>query len=162
MKYVVWVFLSLSFVSGAWADALLTFSKWKQEQILTAQNKVVRLSNNVHIQNSQKFVIQGESEAKNQGEIDKMRKDLQLAIDYLHFTKSLTREDYYVIYLKKFMSDETAMKSIARTFSEDEVASLLQAYLLRLHGVQNKLGNNVQNRSLQHSNRSLFKHILSN
>lgn len=109
---------------------VLSFKKWKQNQIIDAQNKVVRLSNKMHLLKTQHFQLNDEQMAEmNKLDIEKQQNRLNLAIDNLQFSKDLTLDDYYAIYLSQYTNNSTALSEYLKSASNEEMVKVLQAYL---------------------------------
>lgn len=133
-----------SFVQGSFSekkeDRLLTFKEWKQQQVLEAENQVVRASNNLLVLKSKKLTYQNtfedvlnESqedlpqslEKKDPAEIAKLEKELEDLKTRLEVAKDLNMENYFSIYLVKFKSDKQAIGHLVKSFDKEDVALLL-------------------------------------
>ncbi|MCB0389909.1 MAG: hypothetical protein KDD58_01405 [Bdellovibrionales bacterium] len=167
MKMVVSCFVFLSFISFSLAEDLskgtdaevtvskaLSFNKWKNMQVIEAQNKVVRLSNLLLLLKSEKYTPENtlpQVAIENKQElsipesqqielINQTEVQLNAAVASLEFVKELTLKDYFSVYLRKFKNDNQALENFAIEIEKAEVVELLTT-LINLNASDIKLEN---------------------
>ena len=155
MGFANWILRVLLGLSGAFAiasveDGPVGFKIWKDTQFVEAKNRVARLSNQLTIikrkqasslLESKEEVGDGDpmpdqAQAKSESllqfeksQIESLQKDLQLALENLQFVTELTIEDYFAVYLSKFVEDSEAIEKVAKDLSQAEVEQLLKLIL---------------------------------
>lgn len=117
------------------------YSRWKEEQIVSSQNKVVRLSNLLLLLKSEKFDIsqtipEVAQESKQDIQIPESQQleliaqaeaDLSEAVAALEVVKELTMKDYFTVYLQQFKNDPTAIQQLATEMDKTEIAEILMS-----------------------------------
>lgn len=130
------------------------YSRWKEEQIISAQNKVVRLSNLLLLLKSEKFDIsqtipEVAQESKQEIQIPESQQleliaqaesDLSEAVAALEVVRDLTMKDYFTVYLQQFKNDPSAIQQLATEMDKTEIAEILMS-LVRM---QLQLGSNEE------------------
>lgn len=99
---------------------ILSLMQWKAQQRVEAENRIVRISNQLQI------------EKKNGGNIKKINKldsELRVAAQGLELVQELGVEDYFNVYLAAFSDSDAALVEAARMMTEVEMAQLLKALL---------------------------------
>jgi hypothetical protein len=150
MKYVFYIlitFISLSATQGQVLEnsnqKAKPFSRWKNELVVEAQNKVVRLSNLMllikterhSIENSLPLVAkenkQDISIPENQQEelITQAESQLKEAVAALEFAKELTLKDYFSVYLQQFKDDPSTLETLATEMDKKEIAEILMSLI---------------------------------
>lgn len=132
------------------ADEPMPFKVWKDQQIIDAQNRLARISNRVLFVKSNQVKpdqiakeIEAEQNASDKSGFDPKRmqkfgpqqlmevleRDRDQAAKSVEFSKALTLEDYWLVYLAQFQDNPEALSAVASRMSKDEVAQLLKAVL---------------------------------
>ncbi len=118
------------------ASKVLTFKTWKEQQVMKAQNIVVRLANQILIKNNsllsgQEPEVTTESTLNNtEGAQKNGTRDLKLAQQDLQIATELEFEDYLSVLLSQLGDNPKRLKELAKQLSTDEVAKTL-LYLQR-------------------------------
>lgn len=99
-------------------DEPLAFSPWKSQQVLSAQNLTIRLSN--------KIIMLKASKSATQSEISKHEADLRAAVQNLDVVRDLTIEDYVTVYLSKFSNDSAGLEKVSGSLTKEEMAQILK------------------------------------
>lgn len=156
---LVYFFFSVLTVSAAdrsqGSEAIpMSFTVWKDQQILESQNLVVRLSNRIQLVKTGRYKGQdsnldaqldqadiygdrqtasttsSEGQSDSQQELlQKSERQLQQALENLQYAKELSLEDYLAVYLVKFKDNSEALSQLAGQLSQEEVSMVLQSLL---------------------------------
>ncbi len=136
------------------------FVRWKEEQVIGAKNKVVRLSNLLLLLKSEKYepensIPQVAQENKQDISIPETQQmeliaqtenQLSEAIASLEVVKDLTLKDYFSVYLQQFKNEPQALEALAAEMDKAEIAEILRSLIamqqapistssyLRVHG----------------------------
>lgn len=112
----------LLFGAFAWAEGpqVLTFTQWKDRQIIEAHNRVARLANRLTL---------ARNDAKAQTENKSLETELQSAIEALDITKEFTIDHYVATYFMMHVESREAILGLVKSSSEEETADLLAAVL---------------------------------
>lgn len=132
--------VTISLCCGAAADTqiaaqnprILPFSAWKSQQITAADNRIVRVSNQITL-------LRAKS-GDNQNDINKLNVEFRVAQNAAQVVRDLTIEDYFNVYLSQFASDPSNIEAAARTLTPDQVTALLKYYLIS-RGASNQASN---------------------
>lgn len=112
MKFIL-LFMAGLMSIGCLAEPL-KFKGWKEQQILEAQNEVLRLS--VHLRqvrtNPKSF------------EVPMAEKDLKRAQENLEITKELSFEDYADVYVTPLQHDSAQFSKLMDSLSKEELLQL--------------------------------------
>lgn len=145
MSCLLVLFLALS----TWAQEApqsskpVSFNKWKQLQVVEAQNKVVRLSNLLLLLKSEKYApenilpqVAKESkqdvfipEQQQEELVNQTEGQLKTAVASLDFAKELTLNDYFSVYLRQFKNNSEALESLAVDMDKSEIAEILRSLI---------------------------------
>ncbi len=112
---------ALLLISGqvmAQADApkakILSFSQWKDQQVLEAQNRVVRLNNKLTLQ---------KADAKQA--VRPLEVEIKGAIQALEVAREFTIEHYIASYVAQLTSSKEDLKTLAQILTPAEMAELI-------------------------------------
>ena len=127
------ILLSLLFASGVFAQEeevpkVFSFSQWKQNQKLVAQNHLARSSN--------KLVIAKSNEAS-KDDVEDLEKEVARAQNSVDMSDEYTIEDYFLVYLmsddlRKEREQAEVFKAAAALLSEDEVLAMMKFWVQSL------------------------------
>jgi len=117
------------------SSAPLSFQAWKDQQVLEAQNQILRASARLSSLKSTKpqtpktkelangkLKVLSESEATVAAE-----KDLKIAKDSLEAANALKFEDYVEVYLPTLHDAPEALQKLAEKFSKEELTTLVKS-----------------------------------
>jgi hypothetical protein len=112
--------------SSAWAEGdtarILTLAQWRDQQLTSAQNRLVRVSNRItRIRQS----------TGNLDEIAKLEKERQAALHSAELIGEFTIEDYLNVYLNQFVATDADLVEIAKGLTKKEVAQMLKILFRR-------------------------------
>jgi len=113
--------LHTSFYAFASEGPILSFTQWKNSQVIDAENRTARLENRITMH---RRAGQGTP-----AEMAKAEEELRASIENLEVIRSLQLEEYFHIYLSKFHNNINALQVAAKGLSEAEVAELLRIFL---------------------------------
>ena len=123
-RYLIVIFivhgLSVSFAQED-TGPILGFQNWKSGQVLDAQNRTVRLSNRLTILKSGKSTPTAELLA--------LESELRGAVQNLDVIRELSLEDYVLVYLSNYHSNNKALESAAQGLNEAEITELIRLVL---------------------------------
>ena len=102
------------------SSGVLSYREWKTSKINEAQLKVKSIKDRINADPNLQF--------KNSGTEAGLGKDLEREILNLSMTEDLTISDYFVGYLTRQSSVDTAIKDVSLRLTSDEVAELMAAY----------------------------------
>lgn len=102
------------------SSGVLSYREWKNSKIHDAQMKIKSIK--------EKLGSDPNSLIKNSGTEAGLGKELEREILTLSLTQDLTISDYFVGYLTRQASLDSAIKDVAVKLSADEVAELMAAY----------------------------------
>ncbi len=105
---------------------ILSFQKWKEREILAADNRVARLNN--------KIVQLRQKPSDQTRQIDHLGEQLRNALAAATVVHNLTEDDYITVYLRQFAPAPGMVQKIAKSLNRDEVADLLTMYLRSKNG----------------------------
>jgi len=95
---------------------VLSFSQWKDQQVLESENRVARLNNKL-------MAIKNDSQ---QAKILRSTEvELKSAIQSLEVAREFTIEHYAASYVTQFTSSKEALQNLAQVLTPAEVAELL-------------------------------------
>ncbi len=135
------------------------YKTWKDQQILEARNTVIRISNKITLSRAGKLteqeIIKELASTENVTKentslqqkttqlkpIERLENELRVAQENLQVAQELSVEDYFVVYLSRFRSNQEAIQSVASRMSKDEVAELIRAMLNRGEATTTQNGN---------------------
>jgi hypothetical protein len=107
--------------SGTPSIKIMTFSAWKSQQITEADNRIVRVGNQITL-------LRGQP-GDNQNDINKLNIEYRVSQNAAQVVRDLTIEDYFNVYLSQFMRDPSNIEAAARSLTPDQVTALLKVYL---------------------------------
>lgn len=119
------IFLILILALPTWAGGphqsgrVMSFKQWKDGQILQATNSHIRASNKVKLLSGASTLVASEVRLS-------ALKDLERASKSVEMTKSLSLEDYFVVYLRELDYGPSLLREAAKMLSEDEVTELMR------------------------------------
>ncbi len=146
MKRMLCSLIIVVFSLGAFASdsesisiKLKPFARWKEHQVVDAQNKVVRLSNLLLLLKSERYLpenILPQVAKENKQEINIPENQqqelvkiteaqLSKAIASLEFVKELTLKDYISVYLQQYKNEPQALEALATEMNKQEIAQIL-------------------------------------
>jgi len=131
------------------------FQLWKEHQVVEARNRVVRLTNRMHLLKTGRYKLDtenlplleeaderlykelkafGEGKEAEKAEIEqvllsRVEAQMQTAIENLQIAKDLGIEDYIEVYLSRYQDDEESLKRLLKKLSQDEILQILQSRL---------------------------------
>ncbi|MCB0357256.1 MAG: hypothetical protein KDD40_09630 [Bdellovibrionales bacterium] len=149
MKRMLMLVIFLSFTFQGMAEEVpleakaVSFNKWKQLQVVEAQNKVVRLSNLLLLLKSEKYTLENSlpqvaneskqdiqiPEKQQQELIGQTEGQLKTAVASLDFAKELTLNDYFSVYLRQFKDNKSALEALAQDMDKSEIAEVLSSLI---------------------------------
>ena len=94
----------------------LSFTQWKDQQVLESENRVARLNNRL-------MVVKGD--AQQAKSLRSTEVELKSAIQSLEVAREFTIEHYAASYLSQFTSSKEALQNLAQVLTPAEVAELL-------------------------------------
>lgn len=110
------ILLSLSFVAQAAPTEPLKFKTWKEQQIMEAQNEVLRISARLRIQKNTPKTDTPEVSSS----------DLKNARETLQIAKEFTIEDYADVYVANLQDDPDQFSKLMNSLTKDEMAQLMK------------------------------------
>jgi G3E family GTPase len=135
MRFSITLSLVLLFGFGANAEPL-KFKTWKEQQIVEAQNEVLRLSAKLRQIKSNAKSDKIAKEQRDPNELvtshrfeknpDVNDKDLKRAQENLEIAKDFSIEDYAEIYVSSLQQDPDQFSRLVETLSKDEMAQLMK------------------------------------
>lgn len=116
------MFLNLCSAASLAADSdnTLSPSQWRDRQIVNAENRSARISN--------QLTTAKESDEKS-SKIKRLESEQRVAIENIELAKALTIEDYFNVYLSKLSASDDALALAAKNMTEEEIATLLKILL---------------------------------
>lgn len=131
MRLNIFVIISLIFAGAAFAEPL-KFKTWKEQQILEAQNEVLRISVRLKSQKTnpkiEKFTV--DDDIATSPRFDKgpeiTDKDLRRAQENLEFAKVLTVEDYADVYIPGLQQNPEQFSKLMESLSKEELSQLMR------------------------------------
>lgn len=113
---------------------VLSFAQWKAQQKVEAENRVVRVSNQLQV---------AKRTTGNLHKINKLDSELRVAAQGLEYVQELGVEDYFNVYLDGFSDSDSSLVEAARMMTEVEMAQLLKALLkTKAYTISNEDGAN--------------------
>lgn len=144
IKFLITTFLfsTFSIVCGAQQPVITayTFQAWKEQQVLEAQNQLLRTSARIAQLKNSKPGAPGSKDALNIGsrlkkvEQDPVlagEKDLRRAQESLQAASNLTMDEYVAIYLPTLADSPDAIQSLTQRLNKEELAEILKGLLKR-------------------------------
>lgn len=135
MKFRIVLTLLVGFgacAASAHADPL-KFKAWKEQQIVEAQNEVLRISARLH---SQKTTPKAEKPGSADAELignhrfqtapEVTDRDLKMAQETLEISKEFTIEDYAEVYVSGLQEDSDQFAKLMNSLSKDEITQLMK------------------------------------
>lgn len=140
-----WISVLLVCLSNALAlaqepqEPVYNFQNWKEQQILEAQNQVLRVSARIaQLKTSKTGGAKDSSPIPTNGKIKKVEndvnaaeKDLRRAQESLRASNELTIEDYATIYLPSLRDSAQALQNLAQKLSKEELAEIFKVLVQR-------------------------------
>ena len=102
------------------SSGVLSYREWKSSKISEAQLKIKTIK--------EKIIVDPNMPIKTLGTEAGLSKELEREILNLSVTQDLTISDYFVGYLTRQSSLETAIKDVSPRLTPDEVAELMSAF----------------------------------
>lgn len=121
----------------------LTFQSWKEQQVLEAQNQMLRISARINqLKTSRNGKVDGKDESLGKlpsprlkkSEVDPIlsaEKELKRGQESLDAANSLQLEDYISIYLPTLQDQPGALDKLAEKLSKEELAEIFKGVLKR-------------------------------
>lgn len=106
------------------APGVQSYHEWKKTKIHDAQNKIKNLKEKIETDPNLKY----KSMSTEAGLVADLNRDLEQEILNLSLTQDLSISDYFVGYLTKQSSLESAIKDVSVRLNPEEVAELMLAY----------------------------------
>jgi ethanolamine ammonia-lyase large subunit len=107
--------------SGPANAKILSFIAWKSQQINAAENRTVRIANQLTVLRAQN--------TNNSNDINKLNIEYRVAQSAAQVVRDLTVEDYFNVYLSQYADDPSTIESAAKSLTPEQVATLLKVYL---------------------------------
>ncbi len=137
------------FTLAARADAspsssvALGFKAWKEQQILLAQNRLLRATaelestkgtlgpkeTSTEKTSKSPKALQRFQRSNDKSGMDRLENELQLAKESVQTANELTLDDYITIYLPTLHQNPTALDALMESMSKEEVSSILREIL---------------------------------
>ena len=131
MKAQIALTILLVFGFAAVAETPLKFKAWKEQQIVEAQNEVLRISarlrsqkNNPKIERSTDSDLLGSSRFQQAPEVT--AGDLKNAQETLTIAKEFTLEDYADVYVSNLQEEPEQFTKLMNSLSKDEMTQLMK------------------------------------
>ncbi len=102
------------------SSGVLSYREWKNSKISEAQLRIKNIK--------EKIIVDPNMPIKNSGTEAGLSKELEREILNLSVTQDLTISDYFVGYLTRQSSLETAIKDVSPRLTAEEVAELMSAF----------------------------------
>jgi hypothetical protein len=108
---------------AAWAnvraDRVLSFSEWKDRQVVSAINRQVRAANQLRLLRIQGSIPDRDKERQWISELIRLGSAVET-------TKSLSLEDYFLVYLKPLGAEGAPLRRAAKRLSTEQVEELIR------------------------------------
>ncbi len=114
------IFTQNSVAANELNTEVMSLSQWRNQQVINAENRVVRLSNQI-------TTVKYKTGKLN--DIRSLESSRRVALQNIELAKELTIEDYFNVYLNQFSDSDAALANAAKGMSRTEVASLLKLLL---------------------------------
>lgn len=95
---------------------ILSFTQWKDQQVLDSENRVARLNNRL---------MTLKSDAQQAKALRSTEVELKSAIQSLEVAREFTIEHYAASYVSQFTSSKEALQNLAQVLTPAEIAELL-------------------------------------
>jgi hypothetical protein len=95
---------------------VLSFTQWKDQQVLESENRVARLNNKLMVM---------KSDAQQSKLLRSTEVELKSAIQSLEVAREFTIEHYAASYVSQFTNSKEALQNLAQVLTPAEVAELL-------------------------------------
>ncbi|MAV90147.1 MAG: hypothetical protein CL676_01910 [Bdellovibrionaceae bacterium] len=124
----------------------LPYKAWKEQQILNAQNRLLRISAELDtVKTTENSESSKSSEAsspkeqalerfqktKTKSEVERLTKEQKLARQAVEGASGLTFEDYITVYLPTLSQSPEALETLVGTLSKEELTKILEEILKR-------------------------------
>lgn len=145
MKFrIVFAILVISSLSARAASAdPLKFKAWKEQQIVEAQNEVLRISARLHAQKNaskaDKTSVAPDNEVLGssrfqQQTADVTDRDLKMAQESLEIAKEFSLQDYADVYVSGLQNEPEQFTKLMTTLSKDEMTQLMKILVKNKNG----------------------------
>lgn len=110
----------------------LKFKAWKEQQIVEAQNEVLRISARLRVQKTGSKAEKASSADKEilgsrfQQSPEVTEKDLKMAQESLEIAKEFNLEDYADVYVSSLQDDSEQFSKLMNSLSKDEMTQLMK------------------------------------
>lgn len=133
MKFHISILLGCLLAFPALAEAPLKFKAWKEQQILEAQNEVLRISarlhslkNNPKPEKPQKKDDSTATSLRFDSVPDLTDRDLKLAQENLAIAKELSLEDYAEVYVSSLQENPSQFSKLMNSLTREEMSQLMK------------------------------------
>lgn len=140
------------------AEEPYTFQAWKEQQVLEAQNQVLRISARMsHLKSGKKSTAAGgdtaglPSSRVKKAETDTVasaERELRRAQESLQTANTLTMDEYISVYLPTLQANPDAIQALSQKLSKDELAEIFRGFMKRDPTTTDTKRNNVSAISL--------------
>lgn len=133
----------------------LSFKAWKEQQVLTAQNKLLRISAELEVAKAsstpQKETPEKESlkekaaqrfyRAQGKSQIERLKNEFKLAKNSVETATELTFDDYIAVYLPTLTHTPEVIDSLVESMSREEISKILKEVLKKQSDQRDKSAN---------------------
>ena len=130
MKFRILIVLGCMFMSWPALTEPMKFKSWKEQQILGAQNELLRISAKLHAPKAKSEATRAKSELDGTNRFEKAGdvtdRDVKSAQESLEIAKNLTLEDYAEVYVAHLQDNPDQFAKLVDTLSKDELVQLVK------------------------------------
>lgn len=124
-------------VSAGAGTRVLSFDEWKERQVVSAMNRQVRAANQLHLARTNRQKTDREKEKHLISELIRLGSAVET-------TKSLSLEDYFLVYLKPMGGDPKPLRAAAKRLTTAQVEELIRLTIKDKESTFPKLGSNTR------------------
>jgi hypothetical protein len=138
MKFHVFIAILLGFTLGFGLSAMaaplepLKFKAWKEQQIVEAQNEVLRISARLHAQKSSPKSLSASPDTEVLGSsrfqqtAEFTDRDMKMAQESLEIAKEFSLQDYADVYVSNLQNEPEQFTKLITSLSKDEMTQLMK------------------------------------
>ncbi len=141
MKFALFALITASLTTFAQEPVGLTFQSWKDQQVLEAQNQLLRASNRLAqaktgrspapLQTASTKPINDKVKKTQDDPVTAAERDVKRAQDTLERAKELDFAQYIEIYLPTLEGQPEVLQKLSDQFSKDELAQIVKTLMRR-------------------------------
>lgn len=133
----------------------LSFKAWKEQQVLMAQNKLLRISAELEVikpstepkkdspekESLKEKAAQRFYRAQGKSQVDRLKTELKLAKNSVETATELTFDDYIAVYLPTLTHTPEAIDTLVESMSREEISKILKEVLKKQSDQRDKKAN---------------------